>query len=352
MHSLLISQVGYHKKANKRAFLRSADAPSKKAIDFSVFNASSEKCVYSGTFAYWGEKWGSYWWEAEFSEVSDDGSYYLKTDVTDASNIFTISNDVFISSSGGIEDRIDLAGIAMDQLDARLKKTSDEDALPIEGYDGEYIPGWRDCGTEIRELSSHIITLHGLLDMYESSKIYGKLSESQREQLLRQIKWGAEYIMFSQEHSEDPLYNGRFNHDSGMQTDYGTTGYHNWHGTAYAITALVRTNLLFCDNSSSKLSKLASLCLESAKLGYENAVFRPYNLASDFQGRTDHNGNILFDDDMTDFVNELARVVYDKPDSWCIPTSLKTKDKITFLWACTLLYKATKEDKYRDMAIE
>ncbi len=343
--SLLISQVGYHNGDTKKAFIRSAhNEPAGLPDSFAV--KRSDETVYEGPIRYWGEKWGSYWWTMDFSAVNVDGRYSLCVTHDVQSAGFDIRGDVLTNSRLSSDDQCDLVDIALHQLDLRLKKTSDKDAVPIDGYVGKYIPGYRDCGTEIRELSSHVVSLHGLLDMYENKDMYKGLSVEQQQKLISQVKWLADYIVFSQEHSEDPLYNGRFNHDGGWQTNYGTTNYHNWHDTAYALTSLARTCILMKDETD------CAEYLASARLAYDNCVYRPYNLDSDIGSRTDQNGVNTFNDDFTEEVNTLARQVYNKPENWNIPSSLKTKDKLTFLWGCMLLHEATGEDKYLDMAVD
>ncbi len=344
-YSLLTSQVGYHNNDVKKAYIRSAlKTPAGLPDKFSVVNDDGED-VFAGAIAYWGEKWGSYWWSMDFSPVVADGKYSVKVEALQ-SNVFHIREDVLTSSRLDSDEQADLADIAMHQLDYRLKKFTDPEAVQIPGFEGEYIPGYRDCGSEIRELSSHVVTLHGLLDIYENKKIYDSFSVKLREKLLHQIKWVADYIVFCQEHSDNPLYNGRFNHDGGMQTDYGTTGYHNWHGTAYALTALARIcnvlgNVLQCNDY-----------IAAAELAFANATYRPYNIESDIGARTDKDGNNINSDDFTAYVNELAQQVYNKPSDWAIPMSLKTKDKLTFTWGCVQLYKATNKKDYLDTAIK
>jgi hypothetical protein len=336
--SILESQVGYHNQDVKKVYLRSIyekpfNNPTGKTFEVKTKDG---EVVHTGKVEYWGEKWLTYWWALDFSDFKDDGQYYVQIKGEDVkSTVFNIGDDVLTNSEG-----VDLVAIAMDQLDERRKPN---------------VPGWNDCGSQIRELSSHVVTVHALIDMYENKKLYDSLSEADKGRVIDNIIYGTDYIEYSQEHSEDLLYNGRFNHDAGRQTNYGTTDYHNWHGTAYAITALTRAHDLMKELNKDELAKKY---LESSKLAFENAVYRQYNLDSDFAGRTDNNGNMLPDektgkiDDFKEDVFNLARVTYDKSNDWEIPESLKTKDKLTFLWGCTLLYNSTKEQAYLDMAIK
>ncbi len=318
--SMLEAQIGYHPEDVKKVYLRSAMAsppvnPTGKT--FNIVSKSDGSTAYTGTVSYWGSKWGSYWWTLDFSGLKTAGSYYAQ--VNDAggnlvSSVFQVGNAVFTDNG--------LVTVALDQLDARI--------LPG-------VPGWRDCGSEIREVSSHAITVHGLVDIYEN--IFGKLSPANQTRLKDAVMRGADYIVYSQETSPDPLLNGRFNHDKAHKTEYGTSDYYNWHDTAYAITALVKAYNMIKNYDAGK----ANTYLNAAVLAYNNATYRPYQLASDFAGP---------DGGQTAYVNSLARLYYNKGSSWTLPTTLRTKEKLTFTWACTLLYQATGNTAYKNKAIE
>lgn len=348
--SLLESQVGYHPSDVKHAYLRSSyEKPyiDPTGMEYIVRNDSGIE-VSRGEITYWGEKWGSYWWIADFSEVTKDGSYTIEVEDQDLiSKTFQIRPDIMTNSQleEGNEDQLNLVQIAMDQLDHRLKKFSDEGAVQFPTWDSEYIPGWRDCASEIRELSSHVVTVHALIDMYENPNIYNNLTEEYQKKLIDQITWGADYIVFAQESSENPLTDGRFNHDAGRQTNYGTTDFHNWHGSAYALTVLPRAYHVFEETDP----ELAEKYLSCAEKAYENAIYRPYNLESDLAGKSDSDG-VHYDVDETEYVNSLARTVYGADSDWVIPQTLKTKDKLAFIWACTQLYEITGDETYFDSA--
>ena len=349
--SLLEAQVGYHPNDVKHAYLRSSYEkpyidPAEK--EFVIKNAAGEE-VCRGEITYWGEKWGSYWWIANFSSVKESGAYTVEVAGENmVSAPFQIREDIFTNSQleEGNEDQLNLVQIAMDQLDYRLKKFSDPGAVQLEGWDSEYIPGWRDCGSEIRELSSHIVTLHALVDMFENPNIYNNLTKEYKTKLIEQITWGADYLVFAQESSENPLTDGRFNHDAGRQTNYGTTDFHNWHGSAYVLTVLPRVYGVFAGSNPD----LAKKYLDCAEKAYQNAVYRPYNLSSDLYGKSNQDG-VTYDGDETGYVNSLARTVYNGDGDWSIPETLKTKDKLAFIWACTQLYTITGKETYFDSAV-
>ena len=84
---------------------------------------------------------------------------------------------------------------------------------------------------------------------------------------------------------------------------------------------------------------------------YENAVLRPYNLEEDIV-RRDHPAIDYSSDQFRELMDRTGRIVYNKGDDWTLPTALRTKDKMCFAWACTLLHEATGEARYLNSAIE
>lgn len=322
--SILESQLGYHVHGRKKVMLRSPEhyCPDLEGLNFVLLEKNRQTNCFTGKIAYWGQKWHSHWWVLDFSEFAEPGSYYVEVrDIDMCSLSFEISDPVFFDNK--------LIMIALDQLDCRRT---------------EGVPGWRDCGSQIRELSSMVITVHGLIDILNNKTFFEKLDKNTKDRLIESIIYGAKYIVYSQEKWQNPEMDGRFNHDAGRRTDYGTTDFHNWHDTAYAITGLVRAYQIV----KSIDPPTAGEFLECARKAYDNAVYRPYNLDSDIGSRT--NPEIIYDDNFFEVVNKIARVLYNKPDDWSIPRTLKTKDKLTFTWACTLLYEATGEEKYINMA--
>ena len=54
--------------------------------------------------------------------------------------------------------------------------------------------GWRDCGSELQEISSHAIMLEALCDLLES----GRLAEAERMRVEAHLATGADYIALCQ----------------------------------------------------------------------------------------------------------------------------------------------------------
>ncbi len=319
--SLLYSQLGYYDQGEKQAFFRALPlipAAEAEGQAFRLFNEQGES-VYQGVIRHWGELWRSRWWVMDFSDFGKEGAYYLEA-CGEKSEKFLIGPHV-LSMQG-------LRTIALEQLDERVEPG---------------VGGWRDCGSKIRETSSMVITVHALCDLWENPQML----PFDRDKLMADILIGGNALVSAQESwPEDPLKDGRFNHDAFRMTDYGTTDYHNWHDTAYAITGLVRAW------QASRLYRPAEAArfLACAEKAFENAMRRPYALDSDFTTR-DHPA-IAYQDDFGDFVHHLGRLVYHKPAGWKIPKTLRTKDKLTFAFACTLMYDATGERRYLDAAVD
>ena len=317
--SLLYSQLGYYPLGDKQAFLRGAPACGGKLAGsdaFTVVDAHGAP-AYAGTLRYWGEIWRSHWWVADFTDFTQVGEYRVVTDAG-ASLPFLISEDV-LSRQG-------LRTVALDQLDDRKVFGS---------------LGWRDCGTEIRELSSMVVTVLALLDLWENPAMLTQ----DRARLMETLCFGVDSLLASQEHwRDDPERDGRFNHDAFRR--HFSSDYHNWHDTAYTLTALARAYPLLRLYAPER----AQACLAACEKGYDNATRRPYHLESDFKART-HPQIPYAEDEFGEFFHSLAANMYDKPQGWQMPHTLRTRDKLMFADACCLLYEATGEGRYLDTAV-
>jgi len=338
--SMLESQVGYHPEDAKYVILRSAfknPTVNPTGRTFEVVDAESNETVYTGVVEYWGEKWGSYWWILDFSSVTKEGSYYIKIpnlpkigDVE--SSTFKIGRKVLIDES--------LLTVALDQLDERLVTISN-------------VTIWHGCAANITsEIQAVGTVVHALVDIYE--RVYEKLSKSDQQRVIRDIILGADYIASSQLASQnltsDPLKEGTFlhcllclvghDHHRGIPKEqWKIHTYNAWHDTAYSITVLARAYKVIKKFDEER----ATHYLEVAKKAWKCLTLRPYHLPEDLEESPYAPKEVL----------EFAKKLYNKRDpSWTIPHTLRTKEKLTFLWACTLMYDATGEKKYLDKAIE
>jgi hypothetical protein len=322
--SILESQVGYKTDCEKRIYLRSAqEKPSADptGANFELVDSSNGEVVYKGIISKKQKKWLTWWWTLDFSDFNKRGDYYVRVSKglkQLKSSVFNIRENPFAN---------DLMMIAVDQLSHRKWK---------------HYKGWRDCGSEIHEISSHVITVQALADIYDRQG--HTLTKKECNRLTQALMWGADYIVDCQQHSGDPLSNGRFVH-SIVPFRGKRSYYYNWHDTAYCIMGLVRTWSVLKEAHPQK----AQMYLNSAKLAWENASYRPYHLDSEWAGSSASPPK----KDQMDFIHHLARLTYGVRDKrWCLPKTLRTKSKLTFIDSSMLLYNATGEKKYLDKAIE
>ncbi|MCK5616423.1 glycoside hydrolase family 9 protein, partial [Candidatus Pacearchaeota archaeon] len=351
--SLLVSQLGYNTTSTKRLVLRSTQQNPVTTIpldglEFQLIDKKSNDQVYTGTIKYWGLKWASYWWVGDFSELKTTGTYYVSIpDLTDKygqflSNHFEIKDNIFLN---------DLVTIAMDQLDSRVEDTPAEPGRAA-------LKTWRDCGSEwITEISSVFITINALADIYDN--VYDELSDADQNRLIRQVMFGMNYLLNCQRTTVSPLIDGFLEHDlqSRMRgprklSPNQFTTQRSWHDQANAITTFIRAYKIVKQQDPEK----ANIYLNAAKKIYRTCILRPYNLDADFGGY-----KIIWDSDSIkpkenlerpEYIARLGRLYYNKPLTWTVPNSLRTKSKLSFLQSCTLLFEVTNDKQYLDKAVE
>jgi hypothetical protein len=75
---LLYSQIGYDCHDPKRALIRSTAASFPgEGITFNLKKTGSSLICHRGKVSYWGEKWNSFWWVLDFSDLDEPGEYEL-----------------------------------------------------------------------------------------------------------------------------------------------------------------------------------------------------------------------------------------------------------------------------------
>jgi len=345
--SILSSQVGYHPAGQKRVVFRSALEKPARDPDGARFAVvvESGKEVHTGTIRRWGPKWGSHWWVADFTELERPGTYRVVVpDLADAHGEF--AGDLFDIDRNVM--RRDLVTIAMDQLDARVEDTPEEPGRPA-------LKTWRDCASDwICEMGSMSITLHALADVHDFA--LDRLSPADRKRLKDQMGFGLNYVFNSRRRTTNPLTDGFLEHDlqARMRAPKTTKKlfFRNWHDQAYAITALTRVFKIIRDHDPQK----AAECLATAENLYQTCVRRPYHLETDFVANDiGWDGLEQFPPVIPEhrqYIERLGRFYYGKPATWKFPSQLRTKDKLAFLWACTLLHQITDKKEYLDKAVE
>ena len=368
--NLLSSQLGYETESSKLAYIRDLNMID-PGTSFTVVNSGNDQTVYTGAIEYWGQKWGSNWWKLDFSSFKTPGTYYLSAGGT-ISNSFNIGDNVLMN--------YDMVAIALDQLDARNNHGTPntynlDGSLRYTGRwlmpNGSYPEGiFRDCSSNFAEIESVGMTVMGLLDLYNYQ--LDKFSMTDQQRIKDYIVQGTDYIMACQRDTSDPSTNGRFAHSilvNTMDNCAWAGNVYTWHDMAYAMTVL--TNAYKVVNQFDSLKAAAYLI--AAEKAYDCATYRPYHIASEYNLAT----QVSSFDPNTDYATPLwspnvpgyttnpnsipsgwnnradfTRRFYNKPSTWNEPTTLKTREKLPFLWACTLLYEITGGAEYLDKAVE
>ena len=316
--SVLETQVGYSKYGYKAVYVRSTVNPGvgNYYADFSLISADSNETVYTGKATYWGQQWDSYWWVADFSDFQTDGRYFVNIENSGSglsSQTFAIDADVLTDST--------LQIVLFSQLDARRSE-------------GKL--GWRDSSTDhIRELQSNTAALETLCDVYDA--MYESLSAEDQAKLVDNIYFGCEYLLALQEKTDDPLTNGRFKHDL-YETEFSAPLVRNLYDTFTAMATLARCYGIMKDHDPD----VAQTYKEAFELSYALCVLRPYYLDSEFTLETDQGYS---------YTTAAARTYYDISSmSWNFPTTLRTRDRLMYMRACTEMYKSTQNTTYMEQA--
>lgn len=316
--SVLVTQVGYSRYGYKAVYVRSTVDPGAGAYyaPFSVVETGSNQPVFEGKAIYWGEQWNSYWWVAEFTDLQTDGEYYVRIDGGNAdlaSQNFTIGATVLTDAS--------IQMVLFDQLDARRSE-------------GKL--GWRDSSTDLlREIQANIMALETLCDVYDS--IYGTLSSDNQAKVLDNIQFGCTYLLALQERTDDPLTDGRFKHDL-YDTIYSAPKIRNFYDMVNAMATLARCYGIMKDHDAA----VAQQYKDAFDVSYKLCVLRPYYLESEFklEAENGHGG-----------VTKAAKTRYGINSMlWEFPTTLRTRDRLMFMRACTEMYKSTGDTSYIEQA--
>ena len=88
-----LNQIGYYVTGEKIAII-----PSVSATEFTVKSASDNAIVYTGTLTsemQWNSSGSDRFKQADFSDFTTEGSYYLEIDGVADSHVFSIGNDIY-----------------------------------------------------------------------------------------------------------------------------------------------------------------------------------------------------------------------------------------------------------------
>ncbi|MFP4662743.1 MAG: hypothetical protein ACLFPF_11160 [Halanaerobiales bacterium] len=180
---LLYSQIGYDLQDPKRAIIRSNDKlyiPKGTRYRIASDVSANGENILEGEVKYWGELWGSHWWEIDFSELEIAGAYKLL--VGNKNNLICSAEDIKIGENLLWNESI--VTVALDQLETRAKLARNN-------------IGWMDAGVDWRESNSHSTMVIGLTDIL--AKGLNFLSDEDWDRVARQVIQGCDYLALCQD---------------------------------------------------------------------------------------------------------------------------------------------------------
>lgn len=173
---LLVSQIGYELRLPRRGLYRGSLPP---GASFRLQSADGETLLEKPLQA-WGNCWGSDWWIADFSQVGRAGEFSLSIHAGQAA---PVSSPPFRVGESLLWDET-IRSVALDQFERRAELA-------------RFGQGWKDCGSDWREVESHTGALIGLLDLLNIG--YEWLGRADSLRLARQIMHGCDYLALCQE---------------------------------------------------------------------------------------------------------------------------------------------------------
>ncbi len=173
--AIMSSQVGYDLGDPMRAIVR-ADQPDAipPSATFALIDAQGEMAL-EGPLRHWGQKWQCHWWVADFSSLKRAGTYTIR--IEDRSGATIISDPIEVGPR---------------KLWSKCYRTIAFDYLETRAQQARTGKGWRDCGSDLQEFSSHAVAVDGLCDILTSD--LPLITASDRDALIDQILVGCEYL--------------------------------------------------------------------------------------------------------------------------------------------------------------
>jgi hypothetical protein len=193
--AVMSSQVGYDIGDPMRVLVRS-DQPNSipQRASFAVLDSKGRRIV-EGPVEYWGEKWGAHWWIVDCSGLEGEGCYSVR--IVDGANLLCVSEPIEVASRILWDKSYSV--IAYDYLRTRTEQARTG-------------KGWRDCGSDLQEFSSHAVCVDGIADVLEIVP-FNVASDKQiflRNQLIR----GCDYLAHLQDKAKEfGLGNGAVIHE-------------------------------------------------------------------------------------------------------------------------------------------
>jgi hypothetical protein len=181
MNGLLVSQIGYDLRAPMRALLRGA-TPDRWPTGgtFEIVVEGSGEPSLRGQLSYWGEAWKSHWWVADFSAFIRPGSYQLRLADGTLSDAFEIGEYQLWRAS--------IPTVALDQFERRAQSA-------------RFGKGWKDCGSDWREVGSHTGAIIGLCDLLNLG--FEALGRADALRLAHVLMHGCDFLLACEQRARD-----------------------------------------------------------------------------------------------------------------------------------------------------
>ncbi|WP_157972980.1 cellulase N-terminal Ig-like domain-containing protein [Aureibaculum luteum] len=306
---LTYSQVGYDILMPKNAMVQNTDSTFLSTdATFTLRRISDNKKVLKGKVLKMEKKWGKFWWKVDFSNYQKAGTYFLE--IKDhKKTLFASKKELPIIIEKNRMWNKTWYATALSHL-----KKRDSLSYKLEG-------GWKDCGSPLQEVSSHIIMLNALCDLYELTG--SKLSTKEKQETIEQMIIGANYVAYCQDLAEEIGYKeGAVVHEA-RQNLKVVTG-----NVAKTSMILARIGRIIKDINSQKSIEY----IQRSKKSFE---------------WIDQYGPVLHWDNRG---KEYA-IVHGAPEKMFMPPKeWMTRDLVMMMWAGLELYKAG-ETEYKERSV-
>lgn len=186
---LMVSQIGYEQGRPKLAIIRGPEGLLRLGATFRILDAHGA-CILEKPWRAWGSRWGSSWWQGDFTELNTAGEFTLVPGSPLNPDTFEIGPDILWEKTH--------VWVGIEQAERRSR-------LAMNGV------GWQDCGAQWQEANSHAIYILGFCDLLELA--HDRLSSDHLHRAALQIINGCDYLALLQDHAASlGLGNGAVSH--------------------------------------------------------------------------------------------------------------------------------------------
>lgn len=251
---ILVDQVGYTTDGGKTVIMRGADLPDK----FDVINVDTNEVVYTGVIK---EKErentaGDLIGYGDFTDLNEEGNYYIQGSILGRSYEFIISDDVYDET---FKDAVDILGeVQLKKINVTLPKERSEQAEII--MQGGWITD-KNGNQDIKLASEVMVTVLTAYELYPGS--FENTNEgadgTEPPLLLQYLKQQTEWMQNLQDEKTGGIYGGIIADTDNVVTAYSMADIDQEATTAYAA-ALAK----FSYSYKKYDQQYADSCLKSA----------------------------------------------------------------------------------------